>query len=139
MGKNMVEQYQAGRNLHGEDLDRMMDILKEKYPEFVPYAQRYLSGHTTFFNNMYIMKKELFEPYCAWLFDILFELEARLDISQYDPYSRRVFGFVSERLLDVWITANGLPYREVPCLFTEKVNWPKKIAAFLKRKFRPTY
>ena len=27
MGKNMVEQYQAGRNLHGEDLDRMMDIL----------------------------------------------------------------------------------------------------------------
>ena len=37
------------------------------------------------------------------------------------------------------ILVNGLPYREVPCLFTEKVNWPKKIAAFLKRKFRPTY
>ena len=102
MGKNMVEQYQAGRNLHGEDLDRMMDILKEKYPEFVPYAQRYLSGHTTFFNNMYIMKKELFEPYCAWLFDILDEFMKRADMADYSVEALRTPGHLAERLLNIY-------------------------------------
>ena len=50
---------------------------------------------------MMIMKKKYFDEYCEWLFDILFELEKRLDISGYSDYDARVFGFVSERLLDV--------------------------------------
>ena len=129
---------------HPEDLALTRQILEEQNASgsCMPYLTAYdkvmqqTHGHRF---NMLLMRREMLDAYCTWLFDILFRLEARLDISQYDPYSRRVFGFVSERLLDVWITANGLPYREVPCLFTEKVNWPKKIAAFLKRKFRPTY
>ena len=81
------------------------------------------------------MKREQLDSYCRWLFDILFELEKRLDISDYSINDQRVFGFVSERLLDVWIKTNQVEYREMPVLFMEKQNWVIKGGNFLKRKF----
>ena len=91
------------------------------------------SGHRF---NMFIMKRQYFDEYCEWLFDILFELEKRLDISQYNENDSRVFGFVSERLLDVWIETKGYKYLEIPYIFMEKQNWLIKGTRFLKRKFR---
>ena len=84
---------------------------------------------------MFIMKKELLDSYCQWLFDILFELEKRLDISDYSANDKRVFGFVSERLMDVWIGTNQVEYQEMPVIFMEKQNWVVKGGNFLKRKF----
>jgi hypothetical protein len=82
------------------------------------------------------MKRDIFDRYCQWLFDILFQVEAQVDISAYSAYDRRVFGFLSERLLDVYLEANGIPYQELPVMFMEKQNWLKKGSAFLLRKFK---
>ena len=81
------------------------------------------------------MKKDLFDSYMDWMFDILFSLENVLDISDYSDYDKRVFGFVSERLLDIWLITNGVKYTELPVINMESQNWPKKIFNFLKRKF----
>jgi hypothetical protein len=80
------------------------------------------------------MHKPLFDAYCAWLFDILFELEKRLDISTYSDYDKRVFGFVSERLLDVYLITEGVAYKTLPMVNLESQHWPKKIFNFLLRK-----
>ena len=56
--------------------------------------------------NMFICNKDLMSKYCEWLFDILFELEKRVDASQYDSFHARFFGRVSELLLDVYINTN---------------------------------
>ena len=85
--------------------------------------------------NMFIMKKDIFDGYCQWLFDILFQVEREIDTSGYSAYDKRVFGFVSERLLDIYLEANGIPYKEVPVMFMEQQNWLKKGGAFLRRKF----
>ena len=85
--------------------------------------------------NMFIMKKDIMDKYCEWLFDILFELEKRVDTSQYDNFHARFYGRVSELLLDVWLNKNGYQYKEVPVLNMEKVNWFKKGTSFLKAKF----
>ena len=70
--------------------------------------------------NMFVMKKELFDSYASWLFDILFELEKRIDISSYDNYQKRVYGFLSERLFNVWLRKNGnLRVKQVPVIFLE--------------------
>ena len=74
--------------------------------------------------------------YCGWLFDVLFELERRLDISEYDPVSRRVFGYVGERLLDVWVETNHIAYTELPVVNMERQNWLKKGSQFLLRKWK---
>ena len=89
------------------------------------------SGHRF---NMFIMKRDKFDAYCEWLFDILFELEKRLDISNYNTNDARVFGFVSERLLDVWINTNNISYTNQPYFFMEKQNWFIKGINFVKRK-----
>ena len=83
---------------------------------------------------MFIMKREALDAYCTWLFDVLAELEEKLDISEYSSNDQRVFGFVAERLLDVWIETEGVPYCECPFIYLASQHWLKKGSAFLKRK-----
>ena len=83
--------------------------------------------------NMFIMRRDHLDAWCTWLFDVLFELERRLDISSYSANDARVFGFVSERLLDVWIETERLPYRDIPFVFMEDQNWLTKGGNFLRR------
>lgn len=121
---------------HPEDLDCTRQIIAEKYPSYLAAYDASMKRTTGHRFNMFIMKQDKFDAYCQWLFDILFELENRLDISQYSKYDARVFGFVSERLLDVWLETNRITYKETPYIFMEQQNWPDKILQFLRRKFR---
>ena len=119
---------------HSEDLDETRKIIEEKYPEYIPFYDKSMKQTTGHRFNMFIMKKELADAYCTWLFDILFELEKRLDISSYSPNDQRVFGFVSERLLDIWLNKNGIKSQDIPYIFLEKENWITKGANFIIRK-----
>ena len=119
---------------HAEDLDETRKILEERYPEYIPAYDDSMKKTTGHRFNMFIMKKELSDQYCTWLFDVLFELEQRLDISDYSDNDKRVFGFVSERLLDVLIETNHIPYKDIPYIFLEKQNWITKGVNFIMRK-----
>lgn len=121
---------------HKEDLDLTRSIIKGKYLEYLDTYDKELSKTSGHKFNMFVMKKDIFNGYCAWLFDILFELENRLDISNYSSYDSRVFGFVSELLLDVYINKNNIKYKDIPYVYLEKVNWINKIVNFLKRKMK---
>lgn len=119
---------------HAEDLDYTREIIAEKYPDYISSYDKLMNSTKGHRFNMFIMKRELFDEYMRWLFDILFELENRLDISSYSANDKRVFGFVSERLLDVWIDTNHYNYIELPVQYMEKQNWIIKGGKFLKRK-----
>lgn len=84
------------------DLNKTIKIIKEKYPNFFDSTIEYLSQNKSSYFNMVIMKKEIFHDYCKWLFSILFELEKQISISK-DKYQSRVFGFIGERLLNIYI------------------------------------
>lgn len=121
---------------HAEDLNMTRAILAERAPDCLASYDRVMKrtwGHRF---NMFIMRRDLADEYCAWLFDILFELERRLDISSYSKNDARVFGFVSERLLDVWLDARGCDYAELPYVFMEKQNWLVKGWRFVARKLK---
>ena len=118
-----------------ESLELTQKIIETKYPEYMTYFKPVMNRTTAHRFNMLIMKKDIFDCYCSWLFDILFELEHQLDISSYDAYNQRIFGFISERLLDVFIEVNHIDYKELPVIFMEQEHWIKKGIAFLKRKF----
>lgn len=119
---------------HAVDLDTTRAILEERYPKYIPAFDKVMGlpvGHRF---NMFVMKKKYFDRWCAFLFDVLFELEKRLDISSYNQNDARVFGFVAERLIDVWLITNKVRYKDVPYVFMEDQNWIKKGGAFVKRK-----
>jgi hypothetical protein len=110
---------------HEKDMQTVRDILLEKYPDYLDAFD--LSMHCNLFTlgNMIITTKAVFDQYCEWLFDILFEVERRTDISEYDDRQKRVFGFLSERLLRVWLSNQSLRIREEDLLMVEE----DKIAA----------
>lgn len=118
-----------------ESLEKTEEIIARLYPEYSEAFHSVLNRKKSHRFNMFIMKKELMNHYCQWLFTILFTLEQELDISGYSPYNQRIFGFIAERLLDVYIEKNNLSYKELPVIFTEKQHWFKKITSFLVRKF----
>ena len=119
---------------HAEDLDETRKILQERYPDYIEAYDACMKKTTGHRFNMFIMKKDLADAYCTWLFEILFELESRLDISKYSQNDKRVFGFVSERLLDVWLEKNNIKYKDIPYIFLEKENWITKGVNFILRK-----
>ncbi len=117
---------------HGrESLDALRGTLKDLYLAYLPAFDQSMaktSGHRF---NMFIMRREQFDSYCEWLFDILFETEKRLGTP-----APRMMGYLSERLLDAWIITEQIPYRELPVYHTERENWLVKGGSFLLRKIR---
>ncbi len=121
--------------MHVEPLDITGEIIKDNYPE---YYKEFLNLHKrkkAHMFNMFIMKKDILDKYLTWLFDILFELEKRVDNTKYDSFHARFYGRVSELLLDVYLRTNNLTYKEVKVIDIENINWWKKGTSFLLAKF----
>lgn len=118
-----------------EQLDTTKEIIRADAKEYVEAFDDVMSGTTAHMFNMLIMRNDKLDEYCSWLFPILFELQRRIDPSQYDSFNARYPGRISEMLLDVWLKTKGYSYSELPVINTEPVNWVKKGTAFLAAKF----
>ncbi|MCM1376583.1 MAG: DUF4422 domain-containing protein [Muribaculum sp.] len=137
--ENLYTHYQHTH--YGEHLDRAREILASRHPDYLESFDRVLRHTYGFMFNMTIMKKELLDAYCQWLFDILFELDRLVDSTGYSAYQKRFHGRVSEILLNVWLdhqvqcgSLKDREIRELPCQNMEKVNWLIKGNAFLRAK-----
>lgn len=96
-------QYAATSYQYAEDLDVMLDIIKEKYPAYYDTAYDYLyKSPIGYYCNMFIMRKEIFKEYSEWLFAILEEHEKRRDYTNYDVDGYRVSGYLGERLFGIY-------------------------------------
>lgn len=131
--ENLYSHYK--HTMYIEPLDETKKIIQEKYPEYLAEFDKLNKRTSAHMFNMFVMKKEVLDRYCIWLFDILFELEKRIDATKYDGFHARFFGRVSELLLDVWINTNNIKYEEVKVMDMQNVNWLKKGTAFLMAKF----
>lgn len=110
--------YAAAPFHHKRDLELAEEIVRRRYPDFVPAMNTYFAGTAHYFGNICIMKRQVFRDYCAWLFPVLEEFDRLADVSGYGPQERRVNGYLAERLLGVYCThvkAEGtLRVRELP-------------------------
>ena len=116
-------------------LEKTRTIIKGYSPEYLPAFDKVMNRTWAHMFNMFIMKKNLMDAYCSWMFPILFELEKQVDLKGLSAFDARLFGRISEFLLDVWILKNGYPYKEVKMIQIGDENWPKKIWSFLMAKF----
>lgn len=97
-----------------EDLDLTKKIILEKYPEYKNSILKHLDEGTLFHSgNMMICSKKNFDDYNNWLFSILFELENKTSIPT-DEYQARIFGFIAERLLNLYVYHNDFKIKSVP-------------------------
>lgn len=97
-----------GESHNVEDLLAAGQVVKELYPQDYDAFCQVTEGKKFYYGNLCVTRKKIFDEYCAWLFSIFFELSKRVDVSSYDDYHKRLFGFLSEELLLVFITARNL-------------------------------
>lgn len=120
------------------DFDVAFSYVKSHLPEYSDAADRTAQSETGYFCNMFIMSREKFFDYAAWLFSVILPLTDALPItsSKYDcDGQKRVLGFLGERLFNIWLTkqiSNGAAIREV-----------QRVMGYLSTKdqenFRKTY
>lgn len=105
---------------YGEDLDLTRKAISEVCPEYLFDFDKAMKDHFYFNGNMFITYKKTFDSYANWLFSVYDKLEEKIDLNKYeDSYQARVYGFISERLLNVWLLHNHINYKELPIFNTE--------------------
>ena len=102
-----------------EIFDKLRQIIETKYPDYIETYDRYLNENKASLFNMLFCKREIFDAYCEWLFSILFVLEKQVDLAKLNTYQQRLYGFLSERLLNVWVIKNKLVVKHLPVIHME--------------------
>jgi len=105
------------------DLKLLETILSEKYPDYLKAFSIFLNGKRIYANNMFILKDNEYQKFMAWLFDMLFEFEQRIDLNNYTDYQKRIFGFIAERLLNIWFIKNQLKCVELPVIYFKRFKF----------------
>lgn len=124
-----------------KDLLLIGKIIDKRYPEYLDTYHFFLSGKEMVYANMFVMSRDKLDAYCRWLFDILFQAEKELDMSGYTQAEKRVFGYIGELLLNVWVIHNKLKVDYFEIINTE-INddiWPKVLSTSKKIAKRILY
>lgn len=91
------------REHFGRDMEIVDEIIRSKYPEIYPFFLSVMISRQCFFGNITIMGKSYFEEYSDWVFSVLEEAERKIDVSGYDSYQKRIWGFIAERLVNAYV------------------------------------
>lgn len=80
-----------------------LDVIGERFPDLLNDAKEYLHQNEAVFYTMSIMKKDIYDKACQFLFGVLFEVEKRIDISYYSEERSRALGYMGEYLLGIFL------------------------------------
>lgn len=121
-----------------DDIRALHNIIKSTQPQVVQDAffKIVYQGNKLRHFNMFIMPFHLFDQYCAWLFPLLEEVEKSIDISHYNPLQKRIYGYMAERLLNVWVEANKLHVIEAPVIWFNDSQEPLGMYSPLRYRVR---
>lgn len=130
---NNYEQY---NKLHSiKDLNLCKKIIQQKYPDYIDSFYAVMKRNYVYPYNMFVMTRKNFNNYMKWMFNILFELENQCNISDYDAYNQRIFGFMSERLLNIWVLKNKLKIKSFH-VYNNSESLGKHFAEELENKIK---
>ena len=131
--KSVYETYRIHHDI--QDLDQCIDLINKDFPEYSDACKHIMSAQKMSIANMFVMPRKMLSEYCEWLFSILFSIENKIDLSQKDPYQKRVFGFLSERLFNIWL------YHKKPKIFYSRVytDAPPRIHTRIIQKLKSLF
>lgn len=98
-----------------EDLRELEKVVTEISPEYVDaFRKVFYKNNKLSHYNMMIMRWGDFNEYCEWLFEVLFEVKKRINIENYNIFQGRIFGYMSERLLMVFVLKKQMRIKHYP-------------------------
>lgn len=141
--------YTHYKHTHYEtQLNETREILSQQYPEYLRAYDQMVKKSWGYMFNMMILRKNLLDNYCTWLFNILFELEKRVDNGEVknsqnlSSFQARFYGRISEILFNVWLKYqldNGIiensKVKNLKVINIGKIDWGRKLQSFILAKF----
>ena len=99
-----------------KDWEMLRQIIKEKSPQYISAFEKTMDhSNKSVGYNMFITHWKHFNTYSEWLFDILFEVERRVPPVD-DPIQSRIYGYMSERLINVFCERHHLRIKNIPII-----------------------
>lgn len=88
-----------------EDIDNLITLVTELYPEIVPDMHEYLNGNRFLGYNCFVLKWDLFDQLCSMEYTILNEFKKRklIDLSARTSLQQRTYGFICEWIFGIFI------------------------------------
>lgn len=118
------------------DLSLLEEAVSVCSPGYTETFRKVAGGRETYFGNMLICRRELFDAYSGWLFPLLSEVEKKVDMTGYNDYQKRLYGFLSELLLMVYLCRNGLRVLECDVAVMGGKKETQEVLAMIARYFR---
>ena len=107
---------QYGEYHIAKDWEMLRQIIKERHLEYLPAFEKTMDhSNKSVGYNMFITHWKQFDAYSEWLFDILFEVERRVPPID-DPIQSRIYGYMSERLINVFCEYHHLKIKSIPLI-----------------------
>ena len=123
-------------DLHAADYDLMNTVVEQLYPEYKKTIDICEHGYKQYWYNMFIMRRDVFFKYCKFWWSIISVLEKKIDTTMYPENALRILGYLSERLLGLFIMHEYSNYKikEAPMAFIKNTYAPpaKILPAFEK-------
>lgn len=135
--KNNREDY--SKYHYEADWEVLKEIVVSEYPTYEKAFLEMEKSNWFYPFNMLIAPKTVFNEYSKWLFGVLRKVEDKCDISSYDTHQARIYGYMSERLLAVWVNVNKVSVTELPVVQLDsrfKYRLRRSIERVLKHKFK---
>lgn len=119
LAKQLVTPYSLATDYcvyhNSNDLLVLLDIIREKYPDYMGACEDVLLRNNKISPyNMMIMSWDDFNKYCTWLFDVLFEARKRISIENYNAAQKRIWGYMAERLLNIYVYYHKMHVKTLP-------------------------
>lgn len=111
------QRYSMAHGHRISDLRLIYKVISEKYPEYMHAADLYLNGTGEYYGNLYIMRREIYNDYCTWLFSILNEYDRQA--SDIPP---RTQGYLAERIFGIWFT-NAVLMKKLRCAEVPRIHF----------------
>lgn len=124
-------------DIHKRDLEVLRQVICEFHIEYISSFEIIMKRNYYHSGSLFIMKKNLYNDYCDFIFSIGKEVEKILIKER--PDLTRYIASLTELLVDVWILKNNYNYKEIGLIDFEKPIFPIKLYLFLRRKFTGYY
>ncbi|MBO7675673.1 MAG: DUF4422 domain-containing protein [Atopobiaceae bacterium] len=119
----------------GAHLDSLRESVRRVSPHRLDTFDACMRSTSAHMFNMSVMRNEVLHPYCGWLFDVLEDVEGRIDLTEASAFQERCIGRLGELLLDVWLRSEDVAYVELAVRELEGRNLFKRGTSFLAAKF----
>ncbi|MGL4518575.1 MAG: DUF4422 domain-containing protein [Phocaeicola sp.] len=129
-----------GNNHVSDDLRTLREVVHELTPQYEEALNWVLFNNNKLAHyNMFLMKWEEFDRYCNWLFTLLEETERRIDTTHYSDTQKRIWGYLGERLLNVYVKQRGMRVGYYPIYWITEDTKIKSYWQRMRRHWRTNW